>query len=262
MKISSKLKEELLYYADYYNHPRFIEQDPIQIPHLFTKKQDIEIAGFWTAILSWGNRTTIIKKSKELMCLLEQSPHEFILNHSEKDRTRFEHFVQRTFQYTDSLYFLEFLQHWYKNHDSLESAFGLENQKAQTHIEQNLIHFHNCFFSLPDVPERTKKHISTPISGSRCKRLIMFLRWMVRNDKSGVDFGIWSTISPKQLLLPLDVHVERMARQLNLLQRKALDWKAVLELGQNCSMILPEDPAKLDFALFGLSLEQKKKSQF
>ncbi|MBK7810187.1 MAG: TIGR02757 family protein [Saprospiraceae bacterium] len=257
-KIPNKdIKDFLDHYVDKYNCSDFIINDPISVPHRFTVKQDVEIIAFWTATLAWGNRNSIIKSAETLCDLMDQSPFQFITNHQESDRIRFENFVHRTFQYTDSLYFLDFLQFWYKHHHSLETAFVLdENGHPIDQMELLLSNFKKNFFSRPFVPNRTMKHVSDPATGSRCKRLLMFLRWMVRKDDKGVDFGIWSQITPSILLLPLDLHVERTARKLGLLTRKSLDWKAVVELGNNCSKLDPIDPSKYDFALFGLSLEK------
>lgn len=240
-----------------YNHPSFIADDPIQIPHQFDKLQDREIMGFWVAMLAWGQRKTIINKSNALIELMDGAPYDFIRNHVEKDRKRFLDFKHRTFQATDTLYFLEFLQQHYRHSDSLETAFSRHLSVNDQTIEKALIGFHDYFFSLPDAPQRTRKHVATPKRKSTCKRLNMFLRWMVRKDDAGVDFGIWSTISPSQLLLPLDVHVDRVARSFGLIKRKQTDWLSVLELSEYCRSLDPEDPAKYDFALFGLSVDPR-----
>jgi uncharacterized protein (TIGR02757 family) len=243
--------------VDEYNQPSFIEHDPISIPHLFTKKQDIEIAGFFASIFAWGNRTIIINKSKELMRLMEGAPHQFILNHSEKDLKRLLQFKHRTFNVTDLLYFIVFLKHHYQQSDSLETAFSKwMNAKDET-IENALAGFQDYFFSLQDAPVRTKKHIATPKRNSTCKRLNMFLRWMVRKDNSGVDFGIWETISPAQLICPIDVHVARVARRFELIQRKQIDWQTALELTNHLKKFDRNDPVKYDFALFGLGVVEK-----
>ncbi len=235
-----------------YNQPSFIAQDPICIPHLFSKKADIEIAGLFAAVFAWGNRTTIINKSKELMLLLDMAPHDFCLNHQESDLRKLGNFKHRTFNTTDLFYFLSFLKHHYTQHQSLETAFGADKK-----IENALIHFHNYFFSLEYVPLRTKKHIATPFKGSASKRLNMFLRWMVRNDNQGVDFGIWKTFNPAQLICPIDLHVARVAKRFGLLQRKLVDWKAAVELTGYLSTLDPKDPVKYDFALFGLGVMEK-----
>lgn len=253
-----ELKKILDPYAKKYNRPDFVVDDPISIPHRFAKSEDIEIAGFWTASLAWGNRKSIIRSATELCRLMDDSPHEFILHHGEKDRKRFERFVHRTFQYTDSLYFLEFLQHWYQNHGSLEQAFSRDDAGQRLKgMEAMLNQFYAHFFSRPHVPDRTRKHVSRPAGGSRCKRLLMFLRWMVRKDDNGVDFGIWQELRPDELMLPLDVHVERTARKLGMLSRKSLDWMAVEELTSVCRLLHPEDPCLYDFALFGMGLESE-----
>jgi uncharacterized protein (TIGR02757 family) len=254
----NRLKAFLDEQVERFNQPDFIKDDPIQIPHQFSKKQDIEITAFWVSMLAWGQRKTIINKSLELFELMDGAPHDFIKNHQESDRKRFLEFKHRTFQATDTLYFLEFLQHFYQQNDSLENAFSKHISQNDSHIGNGLINFHENFFSLPNAPHRTKKHIATPARKSSCKRLNMFLRWMVRNDRKGVDFGIWKNISPAQLLMPLDVHVERVAKRLGLLERKPTDWKAVLELTENLRTFDPEDPVKYDFALFGIGILEKQ----
>ena len=230
------------------------------MPHLFSKKQDREIIGFWVAMLAWGQRKTIINKGRELIDLMDGAPHDFIVNHQEVDRKRFLKFKHRTFQATDTLYFLAFLSNFYKKNNSLESAFANGIHTDDETVENGLIHFHELFFSLPDAPQRTRKHVATPVRKSTCKRLNMFLRWMVRKDDKGVDFGIWNTIKPSQLLIPLDVHVDRVARNLGLIQRKQTDWKTVLELTEQLRKFDPEDPVKYDFALFGSGVLEKKKN--
>ena len=255
--MNKNLKPLLDECVEKYNHPSFIENDPISIPHRFSKKQDIEISGFWTAMLAWGQRKTIINKANELFELMDNAPYDFIKNHEEKDRERFLQFKHRTFQATDTLYFLAFLQWFYQNHNSLEEAFLKNMKKGGEHTGAALEGFHNLFFSLPEFPQRTKKHISTPASKSACKRLNMFLRWMVRQDNKGVDFGVWKKIKPTQLLIPLDVHVDRVARKFNLIQRKQRDWLTVLELTENLRKFDPDDPVKYDFALFGLGVLEK-----
>jgi uncharacterized protein (TIGR02757 family) len=251
-------KALLLEFADKYNHFDFIQHDPISIPHQFSKKQDIEIIGFWVAMLSWGNRKSIINKGKELCQLMEFTPYEFIMNHSDQDLMRFEKFVHRTFNATDALYFISFFKFWYSKNDSLESAFAPELFGDELTVESHLESFHAKFFSLEHISIRTKKHVSKPSSKSRCKRLAMFLRWMVRNDESKVDFGIWSGIKSSQLVLPLDLHVEKTARKLGMITRKQLDWMTVLELTDSCRKICPEDPCILDYALFGMSIAKKE----
>jgi uncharacterized protein (TIGR02757 family) len=239
--------------VEYYNRPSFIKDDPISIPHLFKKKQDIEIAGFFAAIFAWGNRTTIIQKAKELMQLMDNSPYEFCLHHEEADLKALTRFKHRTFTATDLLYFISFFKHHYTKYKSLETAFTVHGKT----VEEMLTGFHHYFFSLEHVPARTKKHIATPERNSGCKRLNMFLRWMVRRDDKGVDFGIWKNISPAQLICPIDLHVARVARRFNLLKRKQTDWRAALELTEYLRTLDKKDPAKYDFALFGLGVMEK-----
>lgn len=254
---SNNLKATLDDYVNLYNQPQFIEHDPISIPHQFTKQEDIEIIGFWVAMLAWGQRVTIINKANELVRLMDGAPHDFIINHQEKDRARFLGFKHRTFNATDTLYFLSFLQNYYQNNNTLEDAFARFLSPKAPHIGPALIGFHDLFFALEHAPERTRKHIATPKRKSSCKRLNMFLRWMVRQDDKGVDFGIWKRIKPTQLLMPLDVHVDRVARSLGLLSRKQTDWLAVLELTEQLRELDPEDPVKYDFALFGMGVLNK-----
>jgi uncharacterized protein (TIGR02757 family) len=250
-------ENELKYFldrkVDLYNQPSFIKDDPISIPHLFTKKQDIEIAGFFASIFSWGNRTTIINKSKELMQLMDNRPHDFCLNHSAKELKRLTSFKHRTFNTTDLLYCVEFFKHHFSKNKSLETAF---TQHGKT-VEEMLTGFHNYFFSFEHVPARTKKHIATPERKSSCKRLNMFLRWMVRNDNKGVDFGIWKNIPPSQLICPIDLHVSRVAKRLGILKRKQTDWQAAIELTEYLRTLDSKDPVKYDFALFGLGVMEK-----
>ncbi len=240
-----------------FNKTNFIEHDPISIPHLFTKKQDIEIMGFWAAILAWGQRKTIINNCKMLVQWMGGSPHQFILNHTESDLKPFANFKHRTFNGDDALYFLAFFKDFYSKNDSLEQAFAPQNYIFEN-TENAIINFKNQFFSLEYAPNRTKKHIASPLSGSTCKRINMFLRWMVRKDTAGVDFGIWQNLQPKQLVCPCDVHVDRVARQLGLISRPQTDWKTALELTKNLKKFDANDPVKYDFALFGLGIEQKE----
>ena len=252
-----KLKFLLNEAVEKFNQPDFIKNDPISIPHRFSKLQDIEIIGFWVSMLAWGQRKSIINSANRLIDLMDGAPYDFIINHEEKDRARFSTFKHRTFQYIDSLYFLEFFQDFYKKNNSLENAFSQHLTKGDTTVENALKGFHEQFFALEHAPKRTRKHVSTPIRKSTCKRLNMFLRWMVRQDKKGVDFGIWKTIKTSQLLMPLDVHVDRVARQFNLIQRKQTDWKTVLELTEALKKMDANDPVKYDFALFGLGIAAK-----
>lgn len=240
-----------------YNQVGFIEDDPIVVPHQFTKKQDIEIAGFFAATLAWGQRKTIISKCKELLSMMDNSPYDFMRHHSENDLKPFLSFKHRTFNDLDTLYFIRFFSWFYKAYDSLETAFTLQYSEDQDAMAKLLTDFHNFFFSLPDAPPRTVKHVATPFRKSACKRINMFLRWMVRKDEKGVDFGIWDTIKPYQLICPCDLHVDRVARKLGLLQRKQTDWLAAMELTRNLRYMDPKDPVKYDFALFGLGILEK-----
>lgn len=255
--MSQNLKTFLDECVEQYNVADFITHDPISIPHRFSKLQDIEIMGFWSAMLAWGQRKTIINKSLELITLMDNAPHDFIMNHQESDRKAFLNFKHRTFQPTDTLYFLEFLQDYYKKNESLEDAFAQHLTEKDVHIGKALAGFHELFFSLADAPHRTRKHVATPVRKSSCKRLNMFLRWMVRPNDTGVDFGLWKKLKPAQLLIPLDVHVDRIARRYGLLERKQTDWKAVLELTEKLRTFDANDPVKYDFALFGLGVLEK-----
>lgn len=268
-----------------YNRPDFIQNDPICIPHQFSKKQDIEIAGFFAAILAWGQRKTIINKCNELFKRMGGTPYDFILNHSDEDLRALLGFKHRTFNDTDLLYFMAFFKQHYQRFDSLETAFlspsdvyrpeyltddvfdgsvysssacmltALSQQSPR--IEKALNYFRSYFFSLEDYPRRTIKHISSPLQKSTCKRLNMFLRWMVRKDDKGVDFGIWNTLQPSDLICPCDVHVDRVARKLGLIDRKQTDWRTAVELTSRLLELDPYDPVKYDFALFGLGVEEK-----
>jgi len=260
-----------------YNSPDFIKNDPVCIPHLFTRQQDIEIMGFWAATLAWGQRVTIINKCRELIALMDGAPYDFIINHEEPDLKKLLQFKHRTFNDIDTLYFIAFFRYHYSNHGSLESAFiphqtvshviSSDSEKSMKRpvtditvvepIEKYLNHFRQYFFSLPDYPHRTKKHVSSPSQKSTCKRLNMFLRWMVRKDDCGVDFGIWHHIKPAELIMPCDLHVNRVARKLNLITRKQTDWQTAVELTQRLREFDPIDPVKYDFALFALGIEEK-----
>lgn len=237
-------------YHEYCNE-EFISLDPVQIPHYFSKKEDIEIAGFLSASIAWGQRPVILKNAKKLMQLMEFDPYNFILNHTAADRIGFQDFRHRTMLSEDILFFLKSLQHIYKNHGGLEEVFNKGYLKNK--IKGAIIELHHAFFEI-DHPHRTRKHISNPGENSAAKRLNMFLRWMVRNDQSGIDFGIWKYISTADLMLPLDVHTAKNARQLGLLKRKSNDWKAVEEVTANLKQFDPLDPVKYDFALFGMGI--------
>ena len=239
-----------------YNQPSFITGDPICVPHAFSKKQDIEISGLFAAVLAWGNRTTIINNSRKLMEWMDNSPHDFLLHHHETDLKRFLHFAHRTFNATDLLYFIFFLRYHYSSSSTLEDAFVPGKQYREETVEQALVHFHNYFFSI-EHPHRTRKHIATPARNSACKRLNMYLRWMVRNDNNGVDFGIWKKIKPKQLICPLDVHVARVAELLGMLDNIKSNWNNALDLTAQLKLLNPSDPAIYDYALFSLGAEER-----
>ncbi len=283
-----ELKDFLDVKVALYNRPDFIQNDPICIPHQYTKKQDIEIAAFFAAILAWGQRKTIINKCNELFARMDHEPYEFMMHHGDEDLKRLLGFKHRTFNDTDLLYFVSFFKSHYQHFDSLEAAFLppgdvfqtdflseqvlgnyqagsyassscmlAELNKQEPKIERALNYFRAYFFSLPEYPRRTIKHVSSPLQKSTCKRLNMFLRWMVRSDDKGVDFGIWKTIKPVDLICPCDVHVDRVARRLGLIERKQTDWRTAVELTDRLLELDPLDPVKYDFALFGLGVEEK-----
>ncbi len=234
-----------------YNNPKFIESDPIQIPHNYSLKEDIEIAGFLTATIAWGNRKSIITNAKRLMLLLDNAPFDFVMNHTETDLEKLQPFVHRTFNTDDAIQFIKSLQNIYKNHNGLENVFvkHAENKSLQPSISK----FKTTFFEIEHLA-RTQKHLSDPLKNSAAKRINMFLRWMVRNDNAGVDFGIWKNLSPIQLSCPLDVHSGNVARKLGLLNRKQNDGKALFELDTALRKLDTKDPVKYDFALFGLGV--------
>lgn len=239
-----------------YNQPSFISGDPVCIPHAFTKKQDMEIAGLFASVLAWGNRTTIINNCRKLMMWMDDAPHDFILNHKDTDLKKMIGFVHRTFNATDLLYFIHFLQYHYTAHHSLEDAFVPGKRYEHDTVEEALVYFHNYFFSI-EHPERTRKHISTPLRNSACKRINMYLRWMVRKDNNGVDFGLWKKISPRRLVCPLDVHVARVGYRLGLLDNEKSNWSNALRLTYHLRELNPDDPAAYDFALFGLGMAER-----
>tara|TARA_Y100000768_G_scaffold331170_1_gene270292 strand:+ start:166 stop:924 length:759 start_codon:yes stop_codon:yes gene_type:complete len=248
----SDLKELLNEKATYYEQNWFIEHDPISIPHQFSQKEDIEISAFLSATIAWGQRKTIINNARKLVDWMDHAPHDFILNHQEADLKKMTSFVHRTFNSDDLLYFIYALQKIYSEHNGLEAVFSRYPDNPQ----QNISAFKQLFFSWEHL-KRTEKHVSDPMKKSSAKRLNMFLRWMVRSDKNGVDFGIWKQLSPKHLMLPLDVHTANVGRKLNLLQRKQNDWPAVEELTKNLRAYDAEDPVKYDFALFGIGVFEK-----
>lgn len=245
------LKEFLEEKVILYNNSNFIESDPIQIPHLFTLKEDIEIAGFLVATIAWGNRKSIIKNSHQLMKRMGNSPYDFVMNYSDNDSELLSGFVHRTFNSDDLSYFIKSLQNIYTNHGGLENIFT--SNKGEASLQLAIHELKQVFFELPHLP-RTQKHVSDPMKNSAAKRINMFLRWMVRNDNAGVDFGIWKDIPPALLSCPLDVHSGNVARKLDLLNRKQNDAKALKELDTSLRVLDSQDPVKYDFALFGLGV--------
>jgi uncharacterized protein (TIGR02757 family) len=253
----TKVKQELDQFLKYNYNDSFVKEDPLSIPHRFTFKQDIEISAFFAAVFAWGQRVTIINKTTELLNLMDNSPYQFIMQHQDNDLKKMSHFKHRTFNYTDLLYFIDFLKRHYHQYSSLEEAFIIGQKSKNINIEKSLIQFENYFFNMDYAPDRTRKHIATPARNSTCKRLNMFLRWMVRKDDQNIDLGIWNKISPAHLLCPLDVHVERVARHFKLISRTQNDWQTVLELSKNLVILDAKDPIKYDFALFGLGVQKK-----
>lgn len=239
-----------------YNDSSFIQEDPVNIPHMFSKQEDIEIAGFLTAAISWGQRKTIIKNAKALMEGMDYSPHEFILGAGEEDLKRFRSFSHRTFNGTDCIFFLRSLRNIYQNHGGPERLFSVKGDNNYTRIFEGIMHFRRNFLLIPHEP-RSEKHISDPSRGASAKRLNMFLRWMVRKDNSCIDFGIWNTLNPAELICPLDIHSGRVARKLGLLKRKQNDWRAAMELTEKLRVMDPEDPVRYDIALFCLGVYEK-----
>ena len=244
--------QELLYEKfNEFNRQEFIETDPIQIPKLFAEKNNIEISGFLAATIAWGNRKMIIRNSHRLIELMDNNPHDFIINHEDKDLHIFDSFVHRTFNGEDCKFFIKSLKNIYLNHNGLENIF-IDSFKKHNNIKESLADFRKIFFELEHL-HRTEKHLANVEKGSAAKRVNMFLRWMVRKDKHGVDFGIWD-IPTSELMMPLDVHSGNVSRKLGLLNRKQNDWKAVAELTENLKQFDSNDPVKYDFALFGMGV--------
>ena len=244
-----ELKEFLDEKVSLYNRPEFIHDDPISIPHKFNKKEDIEISAFFSATIAWGRRPMILKNAKRIMDILDNCPHDFILNASENEINKSSDFCHRTFNGLDLQTFIYCLRNIYQHHHGLEACFKTK-EKDMCHSISN---FKNIFFEI-EHPRRTEKHVSDPMNGSASKRIMMFLRWMVRSNHQNIDFEIWKTLNPKQLSCPLDVHTANVGRKLGLITRKANDWKTVKELDATLRLFCPEDPAKYDFALFGLGV--------
>jgi uncharacterized protein (TIGR02757 family) len=241
--------------SQYYNAD-FIPLDPISIPHRYIKKQDIEISAFLASIMAWGRRSVIINKASQLLIHMGSSPYEFVMSYSVKDLKYFEAFKHRTINSIDISHLIRFLHDHYMNYDSLEDAFAMHMCVKDENVEKGLVGFHNLVFSLDNSPHRTRKHIATPIRKSSCKRMNMFLRWMVRKDNVGVDFGLWKKISPHQLICPCDVHVMNISKKYNLISGNIANWATAVELTNNLKKFCPQDPVKYDFALFGLGIDK------
>ncbi len=254
--IESRLIETRLFLDEWtlrVNTPDFIPNDPISIPKRFSLLQDIEIMGLWVAVLAWGQRPVILKNASKLIDWMGGEPYRFILNHKPDDLKPFASFVHRTFNGTDALYLIDFLKRFYSENQSLEILFS-KGVPDYPNIGPGLEAFNQAYFKPDWAPERSRKHFPTPSKGSACKRLNMFLRWMVRKDGSGVDFGLWNNIRPAQLICPLDIHSQATAKSLGLINRDAHNWKAAIELTENLSLLNPDDPVKYDFALYGLGI--------
>ena len=251
---NSELKEFLDSKVIQYNKPDFIESDPLQIPHCYSVKEDIEISGFLTATIAWGNRKSIINNAKRLMALMDHAPHDFVMQHQPKDLERLNTFVHRTFNGLDCIQFIESLKHIYTHHNGLEGVFNMYSEKDS--LQASIHHLKQHFFEI-DHLQRTQKHVSDPLKKSAAKRINMFLRWMVRPNDTKVDFGLWTQLSPSQLSCPLDVHSGNVARKLGLLKRSQNDAKALSELDKNLRKLDSVDPVKYDFALFGLGVFEK-----
>lgn len=252
----SELHELLEEKYDLYCRPDFLVDDPILIPHMYADRRDREVSGLIAASIAWGQRPTIIRNARKAMGLMGDEPHRFVMEHSEHDLEGLRHFVHRTFNAEDLICFIRALRNIYLQHGSLEDVFLQRMDGTEKDMRAPIIHFRSVFFSIAH-PQRTRKHVADPSRGSSAKRLNMFLRWMVRNDGRGVDFGIWDRISPALLSCPLDVHSGRVARELGILKRKQDDWRAVEELDAALRSFDPADPVKYDFALFGMGVSHK-----
>ncbi len=248
----AQLKDFLDKEAERYNRAEFIKEDPVSVPHLFTKKEDVEIAGFLTALISWGRRPNILKAARGLMELMEMAPYEFITTAEAAQKKRLEQFVYRTFQPDDLLFLMEALKVIYLERGGLEAVF-MEGYGKKGSVKEGICFLREQLLEVPHL-RRSEKHLANPAAGSAAKRINMFMRWMVRSDNRGVDFGIWKSISPAHLIVPLDVHSGRVARKLGLLHRRQNDWKAADELTQSLITFSPDDPVRYDYALFGLGI--------
>ena len=239
---------------DQFNRPTFIAEDPVSIPHQFDRKEDIEISAFLTALIAWGRRASIIKNARHLVELMDHSPYDFVMHADEIELNAVNSFVHRTFNGTDCRALIGSLKYVYEQHGGLEQIFCKGIKPGDSDVYNGIVHARNMLISPNDFPLRTHKHLANPAKGSSAKRINMFLRWMVRKDKHGVDFGIWESIRPDQLICPLDVHTATVGRKLGLLKRKQNDWKAATELTANLRLFCPEDPVRYDFSLFGLGI--------
>lgn len=247
-----ELKEILEEKADLYNRTTFIEDDPISIPHLFSKREDIEISGLLTAIISWGQRKTLIRNAREMMTRMDDAPFEFVMHHSEADLKRFQNFVHRTFNGNDCQFFIRRLGEVYRTHKTIETLFSVKDGS----VYSGILNFRNVMLDTL-VPQGTSKHLADPSAGSAAKRINMYLRWMVRSDGRKIDFGIWDSIPMSALMIPLDVHSGGVARKLGILQRKQDDWRAVEELTGFLRQLDASDPVRFDYALFGMGVNEK-----
>jgi uncharacterized protein (TIGR02757 family) len=240
-----------------YNTPDFIAEDPIRIPHQFSRKEDIEISGFLAALIAWGQRVTILRNAQALVERMDMAPYHFVMQAQAQDLDRLEGFVHRTFNSLDAQALLLALRAVYAEHGGLEGIFSAALTPESPDVGPGIVHARSVITGVPDFPDRTHKHVANPATGSSAKRINMYLRWMVRRDEQGVDFGLWRGIAPHQLICPLDVHTGNVARKLGLLQRQQNDWKAALELTQGLRAFCPEDPVRYDFSLFGLGVYDK-----
>jgi len=255
--IAPEIQEILWERVKQYNRSTFIDDDPISIPHRFSQKKDIEISAFFAATLAWGQRKTIIKSTNTLMSLFDNAPFDFISHVTESEIEGIPKFVHRTFNTEDLKFFIRFFKRHYAEHESLEAAFFPQRTKEIGAVKLGLIHFHDTFFE-GHLASRTKKHVSTPSKNSACKRLNMFLRWMVRKKDNGVDFELWQNIKPYQLICPIDTHVGNIASQLGLISLSAANWQQAIALTEVLKGFSATDPVQYDFALFGLGIEQRR----
>jgi len=240
---------------DEFNVPTFIEPDPISIPHRYTRKEDIEIAGLLTAIISWGRRDLIIRGASQMMSILWDAPYDFVMQAEEEEIKRMQDFVYRTFQGVDGYYIVKGLRKVYQEMGGLEEVMRLS--EGATDTQAGVMQLREAIGSVEGFPKRTYKHLSNPAKGSSAKRINMFLRWMVRKDRRGVDFGIWNNMRPDQLICPLDFHTGNVGRKLGMITRKSNDWKAALQLTEGLRKLDPHDPVKYDFSLFGLGIYER-----